>query len=77
MRHFWVPSDKGIEQCMYCGMYKCSAIPKEQSSMGRRRKLDVEYSLPNGEVLCTNPRKVPNCITKEYDDPDNANKWVV
>lgn len=60
-RHSWIKDDDGIEICRVCGLYRCTAPAVKNDSGGRPRKADVEYSLPDGEVIALNPDRVPDC----------------
>jgi hypothetical protein len=59
-RHNWKCADLGIEVCANCGMYRCCAM-KENTGRGPKEAMNVEYSLPDGEVIALNPDKVPPC----------------
>ena len=67
-----------IEQCAVCGIFRCTAAARDVNKRGRKRKTDVEYSMPSGEIICLNPRpgERPPCCDRRYDNPENAGRWA-
>lgn len=60
-RHNWKFDDFGIDICSKCGMYRCEQWGDSIPEAGRPRSRNIEYSLPNGEVIAVNPDRVPAC----------------
>lgn len=69
--HLWLTEGPDVWRCSLCDMYRCYAWREARmgSRMGEaaRPQRVVEYSTADGEVVCVDPKYVPECDGRNDD----------